>query len=506
LFWQHLLIDDCCLRLAVSVASAHLTPSTTAQNVRTLRHRHKPGDTGHTIGRLPERAGAVVLPDWRRRRRFKRTLRIDRSASLRTPSVAVRVRSMQCNCFVRRFAVLNRRWSRSASNRRRIRTSDRQTRLVLFPVDFRYVDGLWRSCRERCDRASGLPFGASVDGAAAFLALFDGVLQFDDHNVPLDWHFQFRIHTNWTDGPALLAAPTASSSSLARAPCGLDDTPCNSTVDYVSKLPSCDVPTTMTSRATTQSSMSASAPLSPSLADEPLIVPLICGMVAIFIVGVVGCVLLARQCAKPAEPIDHEEELVLDDDSSHTDDAHNRPRRRPSSASPARQVAIDRRRSAARRQSRRLAGDESSSDGDDAVNSMDSAASEHELAPPPCADCGGVLARLDDGLWCAACRACKRGICLYCGRTGRHGALFCRGCHKLLPGMLPQPDEAAIDGIDCAICLDSGFDEQPAVELPCKHILHRACFMQWFAKSPKHNNLCPICKQKLKVGAVADVQ
>jgi hypothetical protein len=385
-------------------------------------------------------------------------------------------------------------------------TSDRQTRLVLFPVDLRYVDGLWRSCRERCDRASGLTFGASVDGAAAFLALFDGVLQFDDHSVPLDWHFQFRIHTNWTDGPALLAAPTASSSSLARAPCGLDDTPCNSTVGYVSKLPSCDVPTTMTPRATTPATASASAPLSPSLADEPLIVPLICGMVAIFIVGVVGCVLLARQCAKPAEPIEQDEELVLDDDSSHTDDAHNRPRRRPSSASPARQVAIDRRRSAARRQSRRLAGDESSSDGDDAVNSMDSAASEHELAPPPCADCGGVLARLDDGLWCAACRACKRGICLYCGRTGRHGALFCRGCHKLLPGMLPQPDEAATDGIDCAICLESGFDEQPAVELPCKHILHRACFMQWFAKSPKHNNLCPICKQKLKVGAVAEVQ
>jgi hypothetical protein len=370
-------------------------------------------------------------------------------------------------------------------------------RHVVFPVDSRYVADLWRSCRLRCDRETGATFDRRFN-ASAFLSQFDGVLRFLDYNVPLEWHFQFVPQLNASaGGPALLASRAA---SLARAPCGPDDVPCNATNtdDFVSALPSCDVPTTI---ATTlpPSTTPVSPPLAPSQSDSPIIIPVVCGILAIFLVGIVGCVLLARQCRRPprAEPLEFEVGHELDENGL------NRPRRRPVSSSPARQVAQDRRRSAARRQSRRLADeidDENTSDGDDAVNSMDSAASEQDRVPSPCSVCSTALIRREVAFWCESCNACRRGLCLYCDRIGREDALFCRKCHKLLPGMLPAPDTAALDG-DCAICLDS-FDEQAAVELPCKHVLHRSCFMTWFAKSPKHNNLCPICKQKLKSGAL----
>jgi len=42
----------------------------------------------------------------------------------------------------------------------------------------------------------------------------------------------------------------------------------------------------------------------------------------------------------------------------------------------------------------------------------------------------------------------------------------------------------------CCICYEDYYEGMPMHMLPCNHILHRACILNWYEKS----STCPICR------------
>jgi len=47
----------------------------------------------------------------------------------------------------------------------------------------------------------------------------------------------------------------------------------------------------------------------------------------------------------------------------------------------------------------------------------------------------------------------------------------------------------------CSICLAEYFDGEQVIQLPCQHIYHRPCVVEWLVRRP----MCPLCKQDVRV-------
>lgn len=51
----------------------------------------------------------------------------------------------------------------------------------------------------------------------------------------------------------------------------------------------------------------------------------------------------------------------------------------------------------------------------------------------------------------------------------------------------------------CSVCLDEFSPDAMVMSLPCSHIYHDHCILEWFKRSPKL--LCPLCKQAVPSAA-----
>ncbi len=378
-----------------------------------------------------------------------------------------------------------------------------ETRVIEFAVDESYAANMYLSCKQRCDASHNTIFAVSKPNPNVLLSLLGGTLEFDDHGVMLHDSYNFVVK-NRTHTSALFAVDGA---SLTRKRCGDDDTPCVK-IDFISSLPPCSIPRTVTTQTEPVLSSPTTEQHGESVDSIGVLIVVATTLPVVCMIVIAMCVLFARRMA-------HDDGKVA---GLHLDPMHNlafeAPRyddpddnfvRGPNGhrvkrlASPNNVVAAERRRSAARRRSRQLAGSDMSSD-DDAVNSMDSCESE-----PPIQQCSvcATPVSIDENwpyaLSCTYCNAARRGICVYDAKIGREDELFCLKCHKVLPGMLPRTAKD-VTNEDCSICLDP-FGNAPSrvVELPCSHVLHLNCFVSWFERNPKHNNHCPLCKSKLKM-------
>lgn len=63
-----------------------------------------------------------------------------------------------------------------------------------------------------------------------------------------------------------------------------------------------------------------------------------------------------------------------------------------------------------------------------------------------------------------------------------------------LPGFSFEYDlsNSISDEIACGICLDDYCNGAVLQMLPCNHIMHRTCLLEWYQKS----QTCPICRDK----------
>jgi len=53
--------------------------------------------------------------------------------------------------------------------------------------------------------------------------------------------------------------------------------------------------------------------------------------------------------------------------------------------------------------------------------------------------------------------------------------------------------DLASDKKDCIICLEAFKNGEDVITVPCFHLYHKLCVLEWFKK----NNACPICKHVL---------
>jgi len=61
-------------------------------------------------------------------------------------------------------------------------------------------------------------------------------------------------------------------------------------------------------------------------------------------------------------------------------------------------------------------------------------------------------------------------------------------------------DEEAAGAIntECSICLDDYKAGELVAQLPCGHLLHKACFVEW-ARTKLDDTKCPLCKAPIPV-------
>lgn len=351
-------------------------------------------------------------------------------------------------------------------------------RRLVFHVDANYADDLWRSCRLRCDRRSNAAFEQSVRSAALFLRLFDADdLTFNDHGVNLTLVVAF-VRRNETElRPALLASPTPGR-SLARSPCGPDDVPCGGNAStFASALPSCILPTPPPRTEPTSVPPTPPAP-EPTLFDPATIVTTLIGA-AVGLCSACGVFIALLVCKRRAEN---------SDDENRIEDLYAYPMPERRRVPPGR---VNRRPPRAPAEPEAAEADE--------LQSAESAGGGEA-----CDVCASAL-EINDAvsafaLWCARCQTARRGVCVRCGRTGRVDELYCRGCHRILPGMLPAATSSSSgeSGADCAICLEA-LATAAAVRVPCGHQFHRLCFTQnMLSDSGKHTSCCPLCKAQFR--------
>ena len=56
-----------------------------------------------------------------------------------------------------------------------------------------------------------------------------------------------------------------------------------------------------------------------------------------------------------------------------------------------------------------------------------------------------------------------------------------------------EPVDITFHVNECPICLEI-LDDTPTITLPCGHIYHDQCLLDWF----EHNMTCPICRATFK--------
>ncbi len=343
-------------------------------------------------------------------------------------------------------------------------------------VDAAYADALWLSCRARCGVRDVL------SGVDALLASFGTVLAFDDYGVNATWNVSFVRRSESATRGAVLVSPSRDT-SLARRPCGDDDAPCGNgtgSFAFVSRLPPCSLPVTRPVQTTATSATTAddaelrrvdAATIAASLAVLGSMAFCLCGGV------LVVCWKRKAQQARLSElhalPLPPRPRSAR----SHRNDAPRPPRAR------ARQAHEQQR--------------------DDAMESVDDLRSAESCGGGETCDVCASELEVDAAfsafaLCCRSCQAVKRGICVRCGRVGRPSDTFCRGCHRILPAIVPSPASLTAQA-DCAICLEAMASCESAVELPCKHVFHRDCFVQtMLSDDGKFSSKCPLCNRVLK--------
>jgi hypothetical protein len=347
-------------------------------------------------------------------------------------------------------------------------------------VDAAYADALWLSCRERCGVRN------VFSGVDELLASFGTVLAFDDYGVNATWNVSFVRRSESATRGAVLVAPSRNT-SLARRPCGDDDAPCgngNGAFVFVSRLPPCSLPVTRpVPTAATNATTADDAELRRVDAATIAATLAVLGSMAFCLCGGVLFVCWkrkAQQARLHVLPVPPRPRSAR----SRRDDAPRPPRARA-----------------------RQAHEQPPDDAMESVDDLRSAESCGGGGGETCDVCANELevdaAFSAFALRCRSCNAVKRGICVRCGRVGRPADRFCRGCHRILPAIVPSPASLAAQA-DCAICLEAMATCASAVELPCKHVFHRDCFVQtMLSDDGKFSSKCPLCNRVLKKNAPA---